>query len=673
MKTKKSSVLLIAVILSIISFSTCQEKNKEPICKIINPTDKDTIQQGDILTITAEADDEDGNIVEVRFYVDDIGIGSSDIFPYKYDWDTKDQDVGIHKIKVEAKDDNGASGSDNISIFIIGPPTKANAGEDQIFTDGKTTSTVLSANTPDTWQGKGKWRIISGKEGSFENDTMPNTIFTGKICNAYILRWVIKTINDSTYDDVNIKFLHIPTTAKAGKDQSFKNEITSLNLDGNIPEKGFGNGKWTIINGEGGSFENDTIPNTLFYGKNCTSYVLRWSICTECNCSFDEVKISFNQTPTKANAGEDQTFTDGTTKTTLLANEPVIGHGKGKWTIVNGEGGSFKNDTLANTTFYGKACASYTLRWTISTECTNSSDEVIIAFSQTPTKAYAGEDQIFTDGTTSTKLSANTPETGHGTGKWSIISGNDGIFDDSANTNTTFSGVLHESYLLRWSISTSCENSTDDVLIAFKQDSEGSPVTDIDGNTYKTAWIGDQLWMAENLKVSKEHNGTIIPLITDSIEWGNLNDDNIDKAYCYYNNDKANFDKYGALYTYAAAKVACPNGWHLPNNSDWDELVNYISDNGYEDYEGMALKSTTGWYDYGNGSDNFGFNAFPGGYRPYYTDAYHQIGLFGYWWSATEESANISYSRMLYYGKQKVYLADKNKSSGCSIRCIKDD
>ncbi len=130
--------------------------------------------------------------------------------------------------------------------------------------------------------------------------------------------------------------------------------------------------------------------------------------------------------------------------------------------------------------------------------------------------------------------------------------------------------------------------------------------TDVDGNNYSVVSIGTQIWMAENIRVTRYTDGTAIPLITDNDAWDALDNNNTDKAYCWYDNDSISyFQTYGALYTYAAAvngdsrgsnvQGVCPDGWHLPNEDEWTTLENYISDNGHEGSEGTALKTSSGW------------------------------------------------------------------------------
>ena len=375
--------------------------------------------------------------------------------------------------------------------------------------------------------------------------------------------------------------------------------------------------------------------------------------------------------PTSADAGAGQTLTDGSTVVTLAANTPAWQHGTGRWSILSGAGGRLADDTDPQTTFSGLPCTAYTLLWTISTSCSSSSDTVNIAFSQTPSIADAGADQTLGDGTTTATLSANTPAVSHGKGSWTIVQGEGGRLSDDTDPHTAFTGKLHTVYILRWTISTPCSNSTDDVTIRFNQDGTGSPVSDYDGNVYKTTYIGDQLWMTENLKTTHQADGTAIPAIEDinsngttDDEWESLGDNNTDKAYC---NSASGF-----FYTYAAAKDACPTGWHLPTDADWTELERYIAAGGHSGQEGTALKSTSYWEEDGNGTDDYGFTAYPVGSRYDGTGTIDGEGYNGNWWSSTETSDKNAYFRFLHYNHPYLYRFSFHKSNGFNVRCIKD-
>jgi len=98
--------------------------------------------------------------------------------------------------------------------------------------------------------------------------------------------------------------------------------------------------------------------------------------------------------------------------------------------------------------------------------------------------------------------------------------------------------------------------------------------TDGDGNNYPVVQIGTQLWMAKNLETTNYNDGTNIPNVVDDIEWHNL----ATPGYCWYNNDIANKNKYGALYNWYVKDKAnfCPIGWHVPLDAEWTTLINFL-------------------------------------------------------------------------------------------------
>jgi hypothetical protein len=377
------------------------------------------------------------------------------------------------------------SSNDQVLVTFNQNPTSSNAGPDQ--TNAATcglTSVTLAANAPSV--GAGQWSIISGAGGSFtggagnpSNSNLNSATFNGISGTTYTLRWTI-TNNPctSSTDDVDITFNANPTTANAGPDQTniATCGLTSVTLAANTPT--VGSGQWSIVSGAGGSFvggsgnpSNSSIINPTFNGVAGTAYVLRWTISNApCTASNDDMSVTFNQNPTSANAGPDQTSaaTCGLTTVTLAANTPSVG--TGAWSVVSGAGGSFANATDPASDFSGTAGTTYVLRWTISNSpCTNSTDDVDVTFNQDPTVSDAGPDQTnaATCGLTTVTMAANTPTIG--TGAWTIISGVGGSFANPASETSTFSGTAGVTYTLRWSITTICNTSTDDVVVTFNQ------------------------------------------------------------------------------------------------------------------------------------------------------------------------------------------------------------
>jgi uncharacterized protein (TIGR02145 family) len=200
-------------------------------------------------------------------------------------------------------------------------------------------------------------------------------------------------------------------------------------------------------------------------------------------------------------------------------------------------------------------------------------------------------------------------------------------------------------------------------------------VKDTDGNVYKTVKIGNQWWMAENLKVTHYRNGDQIPNRTDNDEW-----DSGTGAYCSYNNDTTNFGIYGGLYNWFAvndSRNLAPEGWHVPTDEEWQQLVDYL---GGDTLAGGKMKFTgtiTGDVDLWRGSNKgdtneSGFSALPGGYR-YSHGVFDGLGTNSYFWSSTESNGGNAWHRYLYYGNSIVYRHDSDwKQSGYSVRCIAD-
>ena len=202
----------------------------------------------------------------------------------------------------------------------------------------------------------------------------------------------------------------------------------------------------------------------------------------------------------------------------------------------------------------------------------------------------------------------------------------------------------------------------------------GSNIIDVDGNTYKTVYIGTQKWMAENLKTSKYSDGTTIPNITDNSLWTN----NRTGAWSYYNNDAANNVKYGKLYNWYALnstsngnKNICPEGWHVPTDVEWTILTNYL---GGESVAGGKMKEvgTTNWNSPNTGALNTTlFTGIPGGYRDY-AGGYNDFGTLVLWWSKTESTSVNSWLIDISNTSSNLGRKSYGKSNGFSVRCLKN-
>ncbi|MBA4322581.1 MAG: hypothetical protein C0408_07160 [Odoribacter sp.] len=213
-----------------------------------------------------------------------------------------------------------------------------------------------------------------------------------------------------------------------------------------------------------------------------------------------------------------------------------------------------------------------------------------------------------------------------------------------------------------------------------------APLTDPDGNVYKTVTIRTQTWMAENLKTSRYNDGTIIPLIKDSNAWLDMTT----PGYCWFNNDESTYKKtYGALYNWYAVNTCklCPSGWRVPTNEDWKTLMSYVGGTESTDVDGGKLREagTTHWKSPNKGATNAtGFTALPGSDRDL-TGSFGEIatiGEEGVWWTSTEDSSTKDPSvnkpstnaliKGLSYNHDGMSEGSYPKGYGLSVRCVKD-
>jgi len=166
-----------------------------------------------------------------------------------------------------------------------------------------------------------------------------------------------------------------------------------------------------------------------------------------------------------------------------------------------------------------------------------------------------------------------------------------------------------------------------------------------DGRIYKTVKIGDQTWMA-----------------------GNLNYE-MDNSYCY-DDDAINCDMYGRLYGWAASLNACPSGWHLPSEAEFETLINAVGDSSVA---GTKLKSTVGWIENGNGTDNYGFSALPAGDYDSTRERFQLLSSYAYFWSSTVyNDYNSICLRVNGYLAGVLISSCANKILALSVRCLQD-
>ncbi|NVO01262.1 MAG: fibrobacter succinogenes major paralogous domain-containing protein [Bacteroidetes bacterium] len=220
-------------------------------------------------------------------------------------------------------------------------------------------------------------------------------------------------------------------------------------------------------------------------------------------------------------------------------------------------------------------------------------------------------------------------------------------------------------------------------FFTFSQGKSEGQIVDIDGNIYNTVKIGDQVWLKENLKVTKYNNGEPIQLVTDTFAWTNLKT----AAYCNYRNNESIAQEYGRLYNYWTVvdeRKLCPVGTHVPNDLEWETLSNFLG--GLKVAGGKMKESgTKHWWspnvmtiDTMNGNfteispNESGFSALPAGRQ--YHNCYTMLGEYTEIWSTTqcEYDDNLVWCRYMTFSLPHLNRFTYKKRYGLSVRCIKD-
>jgi len=201
---------------------------------------------------------------------------------------------------------------------------------------------------------------------------------------------------------------------------------------------------------------------------------------------------------------------------------------------------------------------------------------------------------------------------------------------------------------------------------------------DIDGNIYSTIQIGEQIWMANNLRTTRFSNGDSIPRIVERREWQN---DSIG-AWTYYMDESTLNSKHGKLYNWCAVnnfRNICPEGWHVPTLEEWSTLLIYL---GGRENAGKKMKSKingawateyNGQVSHAQADNESGFSSVASGTR----NIDGQFSLMTYrasYWSKTKANTwyPAAYSCELFWNGDAVNLLPENKDYGLCIRCIMD-
>jgi uncharacterized protein (TIGR02145 family) len=196
------------------------------------------------------------------------------------------------------------------------------------------------------------------------------------------------------------------------------------------------------------------------------------------------------------------------------------------------------------------------------------------------------------------------------------------------------------------------------------------PLTDADGNVYKTIRIGNQEWMAENLKTTRYNDGSSISYVPENERWTNLTS----PGYSWFENKEDPYKyHFGALYNWYAAGTGkmCPPGWHVPDEAEWAILAEFL---GGEMIASTKLREAGTKYWISSkviATNESGFTALAGGRRSI-AGEFGYRGFDGYWWTLSEVDSDYAVAMSIGYNFSNLRSQQNNKKAGFSIRCIKD-
>jgi uncharacterized protein (TIGR02145 family) len=209
---------------------------------------------------------------------------------------------------------------------------------------------------------------------------------------------------------------------------------------------------------------------------------------------------------------------------------------------------------------------------------------------------------------------------------------------------------------------------------------EKGTVTDTDGNIYETVKIGNQWWMAENLRTTRYNDSASIFNADQTAEW--LLDSSSYRGYLAGNNTT------GFLYNWNAvndARNIAPKGWHVPTDAEWKELETFIgmsqseadktSWRGTDEANKLRKEGYTDWQQFETiwSNNDYGFSALAGSCITYNgTLGEPGLKITGFWWTRSLNPDNKPWYRYMDYKKSSVFRYYDEKSYGFSVRCVRD-
>jgi uncharacterized protein (TIGR02145 family) len=564
--------------------------------------------------------------------------------------------------------------TDYITVYPHVPICEFSATPLELSAGGAVQFTDMSVNDPASWS----WSFGDGGNSTQENPShtysAPGT-FTVTLTVTNLAGSDTETKTD--YITVNpltpvTEFSGTPQEIKVGESVQFTDE--SLNQPSSW--------SWNFGDGNSSTQEN---PAHIYTTAGIYSVTLNASNSAGSNAETKTDYITanprvpvaeFDGSPRTILEGESVQFSD---KSTNLPDN---------WLWDFGDGGSSSHE---NPSHLYTGVGNYTVTLTAGNSA-GSDTEIKTAYITVdyniPAAEFIGSPRTILEGesVTFTDQSTNVPSNW----SWNFGDGNSSSDKNPVHVYAT-AGTYTVSLTASNATGSDSEIKTD--YITVDPDIEGT-VSDIDGNTYVTVEIGDQTWMAENLRTTHYADNTAIPHVEGTSAWDALTE--VDPAYCWFNNSESPEEEYGILYNWPAAmrgaastdanpsgvQGVCPAGWHMPSDSEWKELEMYlgmsvaaaasVGSRGTD--QGGKLKETgyDHWWEPNTGATNeTGFTALPSGFRRSNGEFYGQ-GIFADLWTATEASTSTTWRRYFPYNFAGIVRNPLEKNYGFSVRCVKD-
>lgn len=273
----------------------------------------------------------------------------------------------------------------------------------------------------------------------------------------------------------------------------------------------------------------------------------------------------------------------------------------------------------------------------------------------------------------------NATELPHGiVGFWKVID-NNGLYalSDPTDPNCLFEGELLGEYTLRWTVSNGVDSLHNDVNLKILGFTDSR-----DSLTYRVVRIGNQIWMAENLKTKLYQNGQ---LVEDGSPVGDYSSEFEPKYWFNYYDDTSNTQTYGLLYTWYVvddSRLIAPQGWHVPTDREWNDMqINLGMNPIYIDIVGISENFTSEllkesgelhWNSPNIATNESGFSALPGGYRRRIDKDFSYLGTRAHFWTSSAADSEQAWYRSMSNESPHLTRSYNFKNYGFSIRCIKN-